>query len=96
VGALADLPRFTARFASCIVAIAAARLRLDLLERSSAAGFSIPVIAYPKSSVSRHARLAAVGRQSVKIGADVVVAPGRSAWRMFARRCRGGGRAGEG
>ena len=57
VGTLADLPRFTTRFDACVVAIADARLRLDLLERSAAAGFTIPVIAHPGSSISRHAVL---------------------------------------
>jgi sugar O-acyltransferase (sialic acid O-acetyltransferase NeuD family) len=57
VGTLADLPRFTGHFDSCIVAIADARLRLDLLEHSSAAGFTLPVIAHPRSSISHHARL---------------------------------------
>ena len=57
VGTLADLPRFTTRFDACVVAMADARLRLDLLERSAAAGFTIPVIAHPGSSISRHAVL---------------------------------------
>jgi sugar O-acyltransferase (sialic acid O-acetyltransferase NeuD family) len=57
VGTFADLPRLAARYDACIAAVADARLRLELLERATAAGFTIPVVAHPKSSVSRHARM---------------------------------------
>jgi sugar O-acyltransferase (sialic acid O-acetyltransferase NeuD family) len=77
VGTLDDLPRLVQSYEACIAATGNPRLRLDLLDRSKAAGFTIPVIVHPRATISRYSRLqpgslvAAGG--VVNIGSDVGV-----------------------
>lgn len=58
VGRLDDLTRLFGQYVEFLAAVGDAQLRLDLLARARAAGFSLPVITHPRSAVSPHARLA--------------------------------------
>jgi len=77
VGTLEDLPRLVQSYEACIAATGDPRLRLDLLGRSKAAGFTIPVVVHPRATISHYSRLqpgsvvAAGG--IVNIGSDVGV-----------------------
>jgi sugar O-acyltransferase (sialic acid O-acetyltransferase NeuD family) len=57
VGTVHDLARFFGAFDACLAAVGDARLRLNLIERAHAAGYTVPVIRHPKAAISRHSRL---------------------------------------
>jgi sugar O-acyltransferase (sialic acid O-acetyltransferase NeuD family) len=58
VGRLHDLGDMSGRYGEFLAALGDAHLRLSLLARARAAGFSLALIAHPKAAVSPHARLA--------------------------------------
>ena len=72
VGRLDDLTRLFDQSIEFLAAVGDAHLRLDLLARARAAGFTLPVIEHPRSAVSPHARLA----PGVVVFAGGVVNPG--------------------
>jgi sugar O-acyltransferase (sialic acid O-acetyltransferase NeuD family) len=57
VGTFNDLASFRSSYDACVAAVGDARLRLNLIERAQAAGFSVPSIVHHKATISRHARL---------------------------------------
>lgn len=57
IGRLGELAGFAAQYEACIAAVGDAALRLGLLERASAAGFTVPLIVHARATISAHARL---------------------------------------
>lgn len=74
IGRLGDFLLFRERFEYAFVAIGNNKLRLEWIDRLSAAGFELPVIIHPFSSVSPTARIG----QGTVVMAGAVVGAGAS------------------
>jgi sugar O-acyltransferase (sialic acid O-acetyltransferase NeuD family) len=59
VGTFADLERLGTAYGAVVPAVGDARLRLRLVAAARAAGLTVPVVAHPRATISRHSALGA-------------------------------------
>jgi sugar O-acyltransferase (sialic acid O-acetyltransferase NeuD family) len=75
VGKVADIARLRGRFASCVVAVGNAGLRLRFLTEARDAGLDLPIVVHPRAIVSPHVQMGAgtvvVGGAVINIGSEL-------------------------